>query len=378
MENTGHCTEKVELIVKGGTWSFYPEDYQRRFIQRCFDAATGADSADLAQAHAWNETAKRRIVGLTVETRPDYVSEAEIRRLREFGVTRVEMGVQSLEDRVLALTKRDHTAHEVARATLLLRDAGFKVAYHLMPNLPGATPDDDRNTFKRLFEDPAFRPDALKIYPCVVLESAELFEWWRQGRFQPYGDETLLELLVELKGMVPHYVRIERVVRDIAAPLVQAGCRQNNLRESVLKRMKACGMACRCIRCREVRAKIDGDFQLVRREYEAAGGKEIFLSFEESRSDRLAALLRLRIKGADDEALVRELHTYGRNLPLQHREESAAQHRGFGKRLMAEAERIAREEFGAGRMKVIAGIGVRNYYRKLGYEERDTYMVKAV
>ena len=218
LENTGHCTDKVELIVKGGTWSFYPEDYRRRFLQRCFDAATGADSADLAQAHAWNETAQRRIVGLTVETRPDYVNEAEIRRLREFGVTRVELGVQSLEDRVLALTKRDHAVQEVAQATRLLRDAGFKIAYHLMPNLPGATPDDDRNTFKRLFEDPAFRPDALKIYPCVVLESAELFEWWQQGRFQPYDDETLLELLVEMKRMVPPYVRIERVVRDIAAP----------------------------------------------------------------------------------------------------------------------------------------------------------------
>ena len=332
----------------------------------------------MAQAHAWNETAKRRIIGLTIETRPDYVNEAEIRQLREFGVTRVELGVQSLEDRVLALTNRDHTAEETAQATRLLRDAGFKIAYHLMPNLPGATPDDDRNTFKRLFEDPAFRPDGLKIYPCVVLESAELFEWWQQGRFQPYDDETLLELLIELKRMVPPYVRIERVVRDIAAPLVQAGCRQNNLRESVLKRMKGRGMACRCIRCREVRTETRGDFQLVRREYEASGGKEIFLSFEESGSDRLAALLRLRITGAVQPALVRELHTYGRNLPLQRREESAAQHRGFGKRLMAEAERIAREEFGAGSMKVIAGIGVRDYYRKLGYEGRDTYMVKGV
>jgi len=380
------------LIVKGGTWSFYPEDYQRRFIQRCFDAANGTDSTDLAQAHERNETAHNRIIGLTIETRPDYVTREEIRRLREFGVTRVELGVQSLENRVLELTRRDHTTREVAQATQFLRDAGFKIAYHLMPNLPGATPDDDRNTFKRLFEDPAFQPDALKIYPCVVVESAELSEWWRQGRFQPYDEETLLELLVELKKMVPSYVRIERVVRDIAAPLVQAGCRQNNLRESVLKRMKTRGISCRCIRCREVRCEPNGNFQLVRREYEASGGQEIFLSFEEDNSGRLAALLRLRI-APNQAAMVRELHTYGRQVPIGNQGVTAAQqeggvvslplakamqHRGFGKRLMAEAERIARDQFGIHRVQVIAGIGVRGYYRKLGYEEQDSYMVKEV
>ncbi len=388
LENTGHPTDKIELIVKGGTWSFYPAEYQADFIRRCFDAANGFGSGTLREAHERNETTHRRIIGLTVETRPDYVTPGEILRLRELGVTRVELGVQSLEERILELTVRDHGTEAVRKATNLLKEAGFKVAYHMMPNLPGAMPEDDSRSFRKLFENPSYRPDALKIYPCVVVKSAPLYSWWKEGRYQPYGDDVLTELLVELKAKVPPYVRIERVVRDIAAPVVEAGCRQNNLREEVLRRMKERGISCRCIRCREVRSHPAAEFRLVRRDYEASGGKEIFLSFEEPQTERLAALLRLRIsahcfsgeKPLFEElkglALVRELHTYGRQLSLRQKNPEASQHLGFGKRLMAEAERIASNEFGLSKMAVIAGVGVRDYYRKLGYRLIGTYMVK--
>ncbi len=424
LDETGHPTTKIELIVKGGTWSFYPDAYQRWFITRCFEAAndfggnegrgargegrvtdrpvlssSGARAffiprplspapCPLEEAHQRNETAAHRIIGVTIETRPDYITEIEIRRLRELGVTRVELGVQTLNDRILELIVRDHTTAEIRQATALLRDAGFKVAYHLMPNLPGAIPEDDLQTFRTLFEDPAYRPDAMKIYPCVVIKTAELYQWWREERYQPYDEETLIELLVQLKALVPPYVRIERVIRDIPSTSIEAGCAITNLREAVLRRMRSRGQHCRCIRCREVRDVTEGSFVLVRREYDASGGKEIFLSIEDPTADKLAALLRLRIPssalrgkphwlaGLDGAALIRELHTYGRHLPLHNRQAAATQHRGFGRRLTTEAERIVTEEFGLSRIAVIAGAGVREYYRALGYALQDTYMVK--
>jgi len=409
LDETGHPTDKIELIIKGGTWSFYPDEYQRWFIRRCFEAAnefaqgsrleargqnTNQPSAysleptALAEAQWRNETAAHRIIGLTIETRPDYIDEAEIRQLRELGVTRVELGVQTLNDRILDLIVRDHTTQAVHQATRLLRDAALKVAYHLMPNLPGASPEDDLETFRRLFDDPSFRPDTLKIYPCVVIETAELYRWWQEGRYQPYDDETLVELLIQLKRLVPAYVRIERVIRDIPSTSIQAGCKITNLREEVHRRMRARGLRCRCIRCREVRDLAQGAFVLVRRDYDAADGRETFLSFEDPTTDRLAALLRLRIPSSvlthtphwssvlEGASLIRELHTYGQQLALRDRDEEAVQHRGFGRRLMLEAERITKEEFGLARVAVIAGVGVREYYRKLGYELRDTYMVK--
>ncbi len=409
---TGHPTDKIELIIKGGTWSFYPDAYQRTFVQRCFEAANefaqgsrfkaqGTNTSlqpsafslqpgSLADAQQTNETAGCRIVGITIETRPDYVDHAEIRRLRELGVTRVELGVQSLDESVLRLIVRDHGTAEVRQATRLLKDAGFKVAYHLMPNLPGATPQSDLESARALFEDCGYQPDTLKLYPCVVIETAELYQWWRDGRYTPYDDETLLELLIRIKQIVPPYVRIERVIRDIPSTSIQAGCLITNLREEAQRRMAARGLRCRCIRCRQVRDDAPGSFVLTRRAYEASGGTEIFLSFEEASTNRLASLLRLRIPSSRDTdgasvfpvlqeaALIRELHTYGRHLPLHDRQEGAAQHRGLGGQLLQEAERIAREEFGRRRLAVIAGVGVREYYRRLGYELQQTYMVKAL
>lgn len=384
LRETGHPVDKIELIIKGGTWSYYPDLYQRTFIQRCFDAANGADSPSLAEAQRRNETAASRMIGVTIETRPDYVTREELIRLRELGVTRVEIGVQSLEDDVLELIIRDHGTEAIRRATRLLKDAGFKVAYHLMPNLPGATPESDAETARLTFTDPAYQPDTLKLYPCVVIESAELHDWWQEGRYTPYDDDTLVELLIRIKQLVPPHVRIERVIRDIPSTSIRAGCLVTNLREEAQKRMAQRGLACRCIRCRQVRDDAGGAFELIRRDYDASGGREVFLSFEDPGTDRLASLLRLRLPSGDapafgalqGAALIRELHSYGRHLPLREHDENAVQHHGFGRRLMAEAERIASEEFGCARMAVIAGIGVREYYRRAGYEEQDTYMVK--
>jgi len=402
LHDTGHATDKIELIIKGGTWSFYPDHYQRDFITRCFDAANEFQTSDvrhqasdevrttLEEAQRVNETAAKRLIGVTIETRPDYVDETEIRRLRELGVTRVELGVQILNDRILELIVRDHTTVEIRQATQLLRDAGFKVAYHLMPNLPGATPEDDLASCRGLFEDPAYRPDALKLYPCVVVKSAELYEWWQDGRYQPYDDDRLVELLIAMKRLVPPYVRIERVIRDIPSTSIEAGSKLTNLREEAQRRMRARGLACRCIRCRQVRDGEPGTFTLVRREFEASGGQELFLSFEDAATDRLACLLRLRLPSPlrhhhphwmpvlEEAALVRELHTYGHHVGIHQHADDAAQHRGFGRRLLEEAERIAGQEWGCARIAVIAGVGVREYYRKLGYELQETYMVKTL
>ncbi|MBI3330607.1 MAG: tRNA uridine(34) 5-carboxymethylaminomethyl modification radical SAM/GNAT enzyme Elp3 [Candidatus Omnitrophica bacterium] len=410
LRDTGHPVDKVELIVKGGTWSFYPEAYQEGFIRRCFEAANdfaggrrleadGQDgsspsafglqpSALLEETQRRNETAGCRLIGVTVETRPDYVTEEELRRLRRLGVTRVELGVQTLDEAVLELIVRDHGTAEVRRATQLLKDAGFKVAYHLMPNLPGATPESDLASARTVLEDPAYRPDTLKLYPCVVIESAELHAWWREGRYRPYDDETLVELLIRIKQLVPPSVRIERIIRDIPSTSIQAGCLVTNLREELHRRMQARGLRCRCLRCRQVREDPAGCFTLMRRDYAASGGTECFLSFEDAATDRVASFLRLRVPPArasltpeawpalQGAGLIRELHSYGVHVPLRRRSAGAVQHQGFGQRLVAEAERIAREEFGLRRMAVIAGVGARAYYRKLGYELDDTYLVK--
>jgi elongator complex protein 3 len=383
LTETGHPTDKLELIIKGGTWSFYPEAYQHRFIQQCVQAANDyrdtqhvtRDTSDLEETLRRNETAQNRIIGITIETRPDYIDEAEIHRLRELGVTRVELGVQSLDESVLTRIVRDHGTAEVRQATRLLKDAGFKVAYHLMPNLPGATPESDLETMRTLFADPGYQPDTLKLYPCVVIESAELFDWWSRGRYVPYDDDTLIELLVQMKQLVPPYVRIERVIRDIPSTSIQAGCLVTNLREEVHRRMRARHLRCRCLRCRQVRDAADGAFSLIRRDYDASAGQEVFLSFEDANTDRVASFLRLRIDPSG-RGWVRELHSYGQHLPLHQHSDGAVQHHGFGQRLLQEAERIAQEEFGVRRLAVIAGVGVREYYRKLGYRLEQTYMVK--
>lgn len=405
----GHATDKIEMIVIGGTWSFYHPKYQEEFLAECFracnnfglpdDMQTKKGTKSLAELQNENETAGARIIGLSIETRPDYITTYEIERLRALGVTKVELGVQHLDDAVLKVTKRDLNIAQVKEATERLRNAGFKVVYHMMPNLPGSTVERDIEMFGELFSGEDFQPDMLKVYPCMVLEGSELFQDWQAGGFKPYTDEELLHVLVEAKKQVPKYVRIIRVIRDIPATYIQAGSKVSNLRQWLENDMKKNGWQCKCIRCREVRgAVVDPEkFPLTMAEYRTKTGREIFLSFESPPSPtlrepkvgegKLVSFLRLRLpdhRGEEFEngplavlrgaALVRELHTYGQ---LTHigTVGTQSQHIGFGRRLLAEAERIARDA-GYTKLAVISGIGVREYYRKWGYRLEGTYMVK--
>ncbi len=384
----GHPTDKIELIIMGGTFPATPEDYQYQFIKSCFDALNGCDSATLEEAQQINETAAHRCTGLCIETRPDFCNQAEINRMLDFGATRVELGVQMLSDEVYRTVLRGHTVEDVVRASTLLRENALKVHYHWMPGLPGSTPEEDLRLSMLLFTDSRFRPDGLKIYPTMVVEGTELEKWHRENRYQPYTDEVMTDLIAQIKSYVPKYVRISRVLRDIPSKYIVGGLR-DSLRDPLRQRMEQMGLRCRCIRCREYGFRVRDkqpihDPQLTRLDYEASGGKEIFLSFEDD-GGTLFGLLRLRIQEkpvvnladiGSDIALIRELHVFGPELPLSQRQASAAQHRGFGKALLREAERIAREEFGRGWAAVISGIGAREYYRSEGYRRQGAYMVK--
>lgn len=395
----GHETGKIEMIAIGGTWSFYHPVYQEEFLTECYracnnfglpkDMQTKKGEKSLAQMQKENETALTRIIGLSIETRPDYITTYEIERLRKLGVTKVEIGVQHLDDSVLKETKRDMKIAAAAEATERLRNAGLKVVYHMMPNLPGSTPERDVEMFGELFSGEDFHPDMLKMYPCMVLEGSELFDIWKKGGFTPYTDEELFRVLVGAKKQIPKYVRIIRVIRDIPATYIQAGSTISNLRQWLEADMKKNNWRCKCIRCREVRGMVvdPEKFPLTRTDYRTRTGTEVFLSFEEANEGKLASFLRLRLPDNRGEeftggtlevlrgaALVRELHTYGRLMPVG-ATGTQSQHIGFGKQLLVEAERIAREA-GYEKVAIIAGIGVREYYRKRGYELEGTYMVK--
>ncbi len=386
----GHPTDKVELIIMGGTFLAAPVDYQYRFVKECYDGLNGVPSASLEEARRRNETAANRCTGLCIETRPDVCGPAEIRRMLDFGATRVELGVQTLDDDVFALVRRGHGVAAVVTATRLLRESGFKVYYHWMPGLPGSTPEKDLALSRQLFDDDRFRPDGLKIYPTMVVEGTELERWWREGRYTPYDNAAMTRLVGDIKAVVPPYVRISRVLRDIPARYIVAGLK-DSLREGVRDRLIAEGRECRCIRCREYghRARAGreiGEPSLTRLEYDASGGREIFLSYEDA-GGTLFGLLRLRVQDAPvpafgeaqplPAALVRELHVFGPQVPLSQQRDDAAQHHGFGKALLREAERIAGEEFRAGRLAVLSGTGAREYYRGgFGYREAAGYMVR--
>lgn len=384
LSEMGHPTDKIELIVMGGTFLAYPKDYQYQFIKDCLDGLNGQESADLEEAKKINETAKHRCTGLCIETRPDWCREPEIERMLEFGATRVELGVQILDDEIYRLTLRGHKVEDVVRATALLRENGFKVHYHWMPGLPGSTPEHDLELSRKLFDDERFRPDGLKLYPTMVVEGTELERWYRENRYQPYDVSTMVRLMVDIKSIVPKYVRISRVLRDIPAKFITAGCK-DSLRGVVKQRMKQKGIECKCIRCREYGHRARGGWaigspHLTRMDYEASGGREIFLSFEDE-AETLFGLLRLRIQPqpvtGEISAVIRELHIYGPEVPLTEQKEGAAQHRGLGKALLQEAERVASEEFKTRQMTILSGVGAREYYRtEFGYSLQGAYMVK--
>ncbi len=379
----GHSVDKIEIIVIGGTWSAIPRDYQEWYIQKLYEALNGRSAYSLKSAQSYNTRyAKHKLVGLTLETRPDWVAEEEIKKMREYGCTRVELGVQSLYNDILDTSNRGHHIDATIRATKILKDAGFKINYHMMLNLPGSTPKKDIAMFKELFINPDFQPDMLKIYPCMVIKGTKLYDQWKAGKYKPYTDRQLINIIKKVKQFVPEYCRIVRVIRDIPAESIEVGSKTSNLRQTIHQEMKLEGLKCRCIRCREIgnQALTAKNIQLKRINYDASDGKEIFLTYEDIKNDKLVALLRLRIcleVQPPNIVIIREVHTYGEVAPMfRDRDSKYSQHRGLGKKLVKEAEKIAKKEFGTKKIAVISGVGVRGYYAKLGYKLRDSYMVK--
>ncbi|MDI6826026.1 MAG: tRNA uridine(34) 5-carboxymethylaminomethyl modification radical SAM/GNAT enzyme Elp3 [Candidatus Aenigmarchaeota archaeon] len=386
-----HAIDKIEVIILGGTFPGLDKNYKECFVKRIFDALNERESENLEKAQKLNETAKNRCVNLTIETRPDFCKEKHVDEMLRFGVTRVEIGVQSIYPEILELINRGHTIDDVIKATKIARNAGLKINFHLMPNLPGSDLDKDLEMFKTVFENPNFRPDYLKIYPTLVIKGTKLYSMWKAGKYKPYTSGELIELLAKVKKFIPKYCRIQRLERDVPATEIEAGCKKSNIRELVQKRAKEIKVRCHCIRCREVGFKIREEIypdikhiKLCRMEYEASNGKEIFLSFEDTKNDIIMGFLRLRIPEEShrleidsNTGLVRELKVMGVTVPIGFLpEEFQWQHRGYGKLLMKEAEEIALNEFNKKRVIVLSAIGTKKYYFNLGYMRNGAYVSK--
>ena len=396
-EQIGHDAGKVELLILGGTWSAYGKEYREWFVRRCLDAMNAVGSDDfaptetLSDAKLRNATSRHRNVGLVIETRPDWITPAEIRHLRELGVTKVQIGVQSLDDEILTLNKRGHDVASVRQALGLLRTAGFKLHLHWMPNLFGATPQKDREDFARFFSDPAIRPDELKIYPCSLIKETELFDLWQAGEYHPYSETELVDLLVDVKPTIPPYTRVNRLFRDIPAHHIQAGVKLSNLRQVVAEELKAQGKQCGCIRCREIkrRAVSADDLELRIHSYATDLTQEHFLHFVTKPTSEqpglIAGFLRLSLPlykevgsraflpEIADSAMIREVHVYGQALAIGKEKDGAAQHVGLGTRLIDRAIDLSREA-GFTRMSVIAATGTHDYYAERGFAQGELYM----
>jgi len=396
-ESIGHDADKVELLILGGTWSAYSQDYREWFVQRCFDAMNAAGdptyngSASLAAAQQHNITARHRNVGLVIETRPDWITPDEIRHLRKLGVTKVQIGVQSLDDEILSLNKRGHDVAAVRTALGLLRTAGFKLHLHWMPNLYGATPAKDRADFARFFADPAICPDELKIYPCSLIAETELYERWLAGDYHPYSEAELVGLLADVKPAIPPYTRVNRLFRDIPAHHIQAGVKASNLRQVVHEELARRGQQCGCIRCREIkrRAITADELTLQTYSYTTDLTQEHFLHFvtneQSAHPGLIAGFLRLslpRQAGVGsraflaeiaDSAMIREVHVYGPALAIGKESAGQAQHVGIGTQLINAARQLSKEA-GFSQISVIAATGTRAYYAERGFTQGELYM----
>ena len=386
---------KLELILQGGTFTALPYSHQKYFIKRCYDAVLERNTGSLKEAKLLCEHSKNRVVGLTIETRPDWCGKKEINRMLDLGTTRVELGVQNPDDHTYKMNVRGHTVNDVVNATQLLKDSCFKVAYHLMPGMYGSSYENDLENFKKVFSQQEFMPDMIKIYPCLVMPNTPLYRLWKQGKFEPLSTEMAAEMVAELKRFIPRHVRIMRIQRDIPTTVISGGVKNSNLRQIVEQKRIEKGIKCNCIRCREAGLKSyhsgkefpTENAKLLREDYAASNGNEIFLSFEETSNDALFGFCRLRIPDnpfrkeiTGKTGLIRELHIYSKALELSENPgNNEMQHRGFGKALIKEAERIAEEEFGCNKMAIISGLGVKEYYRKqLGYEKEGPYVSKAL
>jgi elongator complex protein 3 len=390
----GHKVDKIELIIMGGTFPATPPEYQSWFIQRCLDAITGKQSTSLQEAKTNAETSQVRNVGITVETRPDWAKQLHVDAILDMGVTRVELGVQNPDDEIYRLVGRTHTVADVQEATQIAKDAGLKIVYHLMPGMPGSNPEKDLAAFRRIFTDSAFKPDMIKIYPCLVIEGTKTHLWHKQGTFQPYSSEQAAEIVAQLKMIIPPWVRVMRVQRDIPAGLIVAGVKNSNLRQLAQIKLAETGERCGCIRCREVGhriARADGvepnlaNVKVYSTTYDASEGKEVFISAEDRENDVLIGYLRLRVPSvkahrpeimATPSAIVRELHVYGPLVPVGKHSVGAWQHKGFGAELLAEAERMARMDYDLKKLFVISALGTKQYYMRFGYTRDGVYVSK--
>ncbi|TMI55117.1 tRNA uridine(34) 5-carboxymethylaminomethyl modification radical SAM/GNAT enzyme Elp3, partial [Candidatus Bathyarchaeota archaeon] len=369
LRGMGHPVDKVELILVGGTFPFMPRSYQEDFVKRCLDALNGEDSGSLDEAKVRSENAPIKNVGITIETRPDWSRRGHVDHMLSMGVTRVEIGVQTLYDDVYERIHRDHKVADVVEATRTLKDSALKAGYHMMLGLPGCDPERDLDAFRRIFESSNFRPDMLKIYPCLVTPGTQLYEEWKKGEYKPYSTEQAARLIVEIKRLIPPWVRIMRIQREIPADGISDGVMNGNLRQPM----------------RNTPSPLTENIRLQRIVYEASGGTEVFLSFEDPKLDILVGYVRLRIPGEEahrteikdqNAAIIRELHVFGQTVPVGARNESAYQHRGYGTRLIAEAERTAAEDYQRTKMVVISALGTKNYYSRFDYRHDGPYMSK--
>jgi elongator complex protein 3 len=410
LESIGHPIDKVELIVMGGTFPSYFTCYQEWFVTRCIEAMNNYGLTDedtkisirnggiltvpnkfnyLDDVQTANEKSSVRCVGMTFETRPDYAKIPDVDRMLQLGVTRVELGVQTIYNFIYKRIDRGHRVSDVIESTKILRDSGLKVAMHLMPGL-FSDPERDMRIFHRIFEDDNFKPDMLKIYPCLVTKGSEFYDLWKKGDYTPYTTEQAVDLIVNIKKMLPKWVRTMRIQRDIPSQLIEAGVKKSNLGELVYNKLAEENVKCQCIRCREVGHQgvgvnpVFGDIKFMKEEYKAGMGREIFLSHEDPLNDILIGFLRLRIPSNmahrkevnEKTAIVRELHVYGQMAELGQKKDEIWQHMGYGEDLLAEAEKIALENYDKNKLLIISGVGARNYYRKFGYEREGPYMSK--
>ncbi|KAA6429872.1 MAG: elongator complex 3-like [Trebouxia sp. A1-2] len=411
LRKLGHSVDKVEFILMGGTFMSLPLDYRDYFVRNLHDALSGHSSSNVHEAVKFSEQSRTRCIGLTIETRPDYCLTPHLTQMLSYGCTRLEIGLQSIFEDVARDTNRGHTVAAVGECFHLAKNAGFKVIAHMMPDLPNMGWERDMESFREFFENPAFRTDGLKVYPTLVIRGTGLYELWKKGLYHNYEPTLLIDLVARILALVPPWVRVYRIQRDIPMPLVSSGVEKGNLRELALARMGDLGLHCRDVRTREAgiqdihhkggavsfgmptiqaiyhQVKPE-EIELVRRDYSANGGWESFLAYEDPRQDILVGLLRLRkVSGAAKSrqpelqgrcSIVRELHVYGTAVAVSARDATKQQHQGYGTLLMEEAERIAKREHRSHKLAVISGVGTRHYYRKLGYHLEGHYMVKSL
>jgi elongator complex protein 3 len=388
----GHKVDKIELIIMGGTFPATPIEYQTKYIQRSLDAITDKPSDSLEQAKAHAEISKTRNVGITVESRPDWAKQTHIDTMLNMGVTRIELGVQNPCDEIYQLVGRTHSVADVVEATQVAKDAGLKIVYHLMPGMPGSNPQKDLDAFKMIFSDQRFKPDMIKIYPCLAIDGTKAYQWLQEGKYQPYSTEEAANVIAQIKPFIPKWVRVMRVQRDIPARLILNGVKKSNLRQIVHEKLKTQNIQCQCIRCREVGHRIQTDhikpdlanIEILTEQYNASNGTEYFISAEDTKNNILLGYLRLRIPSPNahrpeitqtPSAIVRELHVYGPLVPVGRHVAEAWQHKGYGVRLLEEAEHLTKKA-NLKKLLIISALGTKRYYMKTGYQHDGPYMSK--